>query len=273
MLEKLKNSVVRVRTVLVVFTAAVVVLIAVFSIYKKQHSSSVHYHQHSRRISQTKQNHSNQSHAEQNRAENHVRTVQPRKTSTSTDRTDIAVSSPNQVYEEISEVNKQLYLLRAKNKLLQEQIKFYENQERLKELKNKASLPAITIERPSETEVLREQIRLLQEEIRKLREEKRTSTKKSLKEALKKSLENLLSPRNYEHYTLLAIVGNRALLKDRKGNEFWVRDGEKLNGEKVKVGDFSVFIGNREVPLKLTGNSSKLLNLPLPNNPLPHLGE
>jgi hypothetical protein len=91
---------------------------------------------------------------------------------------------------------------------------------------------------------------------------------KSLKEKLEEFKKKLLAPpplstaKKTVHYKLIALLGKEALI-ERNGERITVRDGETLDGKKVRVESFAVRIGDKVLTLDFSQNEQKI-PLPLP---------
>jgi len=176
--------------------------------------------------------------------------------------------SENNLLAELTEIKRNLYYLKAENKLLDEKIKNLEKKKKISELQKGLTQQKIEIAPPNYVDNLTKQLQLLERKIENLAKNKKDS---SIKSEIKKKIEELRAPfmkpkssQSTTHsYTLVAIVGNEAVIK-RDGKEMTVKDGELIDGKRVKVGSFSVYIGNEELSLSFTDKSSPISSLPIP---------
>ena len=173
-------------------------------------------------------------------------------------------SSLDKIFEEVKKSKQLAYLYSVKIEELKKELEYLELKQKLKELKKQEEVVA-TIQQPDP------RILELQKKIAELeRRIKATGKKpsKSLKEKLEEFKKKLLAPpplstaKKTVHYKLIALLGKEALI-ERNGERITVRDGETLDGKKVRVESFAVRIGDKVLTLDFSQNEQKI-PLPLP---------
>jgi len=263
---------------------AIVVLTAGLSIYKQHHKPQVAVYEHGtytqrpqprqqpkpqQKVETKKETKKQQRLQVQQQAQPQVQSAQAKEKTTKAKTVAKNKSlTVDEVLKQVAVLERKLYLLKEENKYLQEKIKNLEAKEKLNQLKPQEP---ITIEPPKEVETLKLQIEALKNQLAELKKKKVSSEKaENLKEALNKMFSKLKQPQfpqvPKERYQLVAVVNDKAILKDSKGNRIEVKNGDELNGRVVKVSKTTVKIGDEVLSIfdGLSQGSSSFLSSSFP---------
>ncbi len=172
-------------------------------------------------------------------------------------------SSPD-VISVIKSAKEQAFIYKAKKEALKEKLEYLKLKKELQQYSQELAPPVMP--KPSELSVrlteIQQKLYELEREIEKGRNQSPLLT---LKEKLQQVVSKVKSQVKEDNrkYELLAILDGKAVIRV-DGKEYTLKDGEKLFGQKVQIGDFSVKIGDKVLSLNLTSNKQSSTQISLP---------
>ncbi len=166
----------------------------------------------------------------------------------------------------LKEANEEAYVYQAKAKALKKKLEYLKLQREFQKLSNEispASKPSVLELKLSEIQQKLYDIEKQLSQNQNGKKEEKLSLKEKLQQLKSQLLNNVLHPDNRK-YELVAILGKEAVIKV-DGKEISVKDGQELFGNKVKIEDFSVKIGDKVLSLDLSSKKKQSLIFGLQN--------